>query len=238
MPPTPSRASSLYLSSRTTPTSGSGGALSATVESALKGVPSSGQTVTSESNCRPHCGHWSINFAAESERSVRSEFYRKAREESAEERKVFLCASGGFFARFAFKTSRTLLLGVRVHFFLNFRLLFSLDAGHGRAFGRLAVNLRVRAFDFGRLVLARQSPLPQILRHNFKASSRSYVSVVPGQNLRALVGGGLALARRLDRVLVAHAVTVRRLDERRKQRVRRERLRLVFGVELTTKEPR
>ena len=30
-------------------------------------------------------------------------FYRKAREESAGERKVFLCASGEFFARFAFK---------------------------------------------------------------------------------------------------------------------------------------
>src|SRR5919204_2913887 len=65
MPRTPRRASKRYLSSRTRPVSGSGGASKAVVESALKGVPSSGQTVTSVENCRPHCGHWSISLAAE-----------------------------------------------------------------------------------------------------------------------------------------------------------------------------
>src|SRR5205814_5124606 len=47
--------------------------------SARSVVPSSGQTVTSESNCRPHCGHWSIILAAEGARFGTFGFYRKAR---------------------------------------------------------------------------------------------------------------------------------------------------------------
>src|SRR5947209_1129783 len=165
MPPTPSRASSLYFSSRTTPTSGSGGAASATVESARSVVPSSGQTVTSESNCRPHCGHWSINFASEREHFARSDFTAKRAKNLLESAKFFSAPPASSSRALRLKISRTLSLGVRVHLFLNFRLLFALDAGHGRAFGRLAVNLHVRAFGFRRLVLARQSFLPQVLGH-------------------------------------------------------------------------
>src|SRR5215212_6320563 len=64
-------------------------------------------------------------------------------------------------------------------------------------------------------------------------------SVVAREGLRALLRGGLnfRVGRTLQRRLVAHAVTVRGPDERCKQRVRRERLRLVLGVELTTEEP-
>src|SRR5688500_15007018 len=65
------------------------------------------------------------------------------------------------------------------------------------------------------------------------------VLIVAGQSLRALLRRGrLLLARPLDRRLVAHAITVRRPDERRKQRLGRERLGLVLGVELAAQEPR
>src|SRR5437764_1026535 len=125
-----------------------GGAVTGAVESARRVGPSLGQTVTADSNCRPHCGHWSINFASEREHFARSDFTAKRAKNLLESAKFFSAPPASSPRALRLKISRTLSLGVRVHLFLNFRLLFALDAGHGRASGRLAVNLRVRAFGF------------------------------------------------------------------------------------------
>src|SRR5205085_7686523 len=100
------------------------------------------------------------------------------------------------------------------------------------------VNLRVWALDVGRLVLARQRSVSKVFVHKRSPPAvRSVCSVVARERLRALLRGEFGLGRTLHGCLVAHPVTVRGPDERCKQRVRRERLRLVLGVELAAQKP-